>query len=278
MYTKAQLTAHIRAMGLRPDETLLIHSSMKSIGLVEGGADTVLDAWMEYFREEGLLLFPTHTWAQIGPDYPTFDPAAEPSCVGLLTNLFRQRPGVVRSLHPTHSVAAYGRDAAAYVAGEENADTPCPRNGCWGRLIDRRARVLFLGCELTHNTFLHGVEEWNHVPGRIGTMPQALRIVLPDGRILERPSYRHDCPGIDISEQYDKMERPFLATGIAVEGRFGDAHCVLCDAAGMAELTSRCLARNPQLFIDKQPVPEAWYSGLRWRNGRLEERGTEDVR
>ena len=269
MYTKTQLTAHIRALGLRPDETLLIHSSMKAVGPVEGGAETVLDAWMKYFREEGLLLFPTHTWAQIGPEHPLFDPLTEPSCVGLLTNLFRLRPGVVRSLHPTHSVAAFGRDAAAYTAGEECCSTPCPRNGCWGRLVDRRARILFLGCPLSRNTFLHGVEEWHHIPGRLSAAPQALRVKLPDGRVMDRPSYRHDCGGIDISEQYDKMERPFLATGIAVEGRFGSARCVLCDAAGMAELTGLFLAREPQLFMDNKPVPEEWYRGLHWNGGRL---------
>lgn len=31
-------------------------------------------------------------------------PDTEEACVGLLTNLFRKRPGVVRSLHPTHSM------------------------------------------------------------------------------------------------------------------------------------------------------------------------------
>ena len=60
-YTKADLKHDLAAMGLTGNETILIHSSMKSIGPVEGGADTVLDAWMEFFAE-GLLLLPTHTW------------------------------------------------------------------------------------------------------------------------------------------------------------------------------------------------------------------------
>ena len=56
-YTKKQLTDMIRRMGIQPDDSVMIHASMKSIGNVEGGADTVLDAWMEYLSE-GLFMMP----------------------------------------------------------------------------------------------------------------------------------------------------------------------------------------------------------------------------
>ena len=110
-YTKQTLQQDLAAMGLTGTETILIHSSMKSIGAVEGGADTVLDALMEFFAE-GLLLLPTHTWRFINEENQMFDVRRSPCCVGILPELFRQRPGVVRSLHPTHSMAAYGKDAA----------------------------------------------------------------------------------------------------------------------------------------------------------------------
>ena len=42
MYTKEQLKKQLENMGLTGNETILIHSSMKSIGEVAGGADTVL--------------------------------------------------------------------------------------------------------------------------------------------------------------------------------------------------------------------------------------------
>ena len=124
-YTKQDLQQDLAAMGLTGTETILIHSSMKSIGAVEGGADTVLDALMEFFAE-GLLLLPTHTWRSIDRGNPVFDVRRSPCCVGILPELFRQRPGVVRSLHPTHSMAACGRGAAAYLAGELENNTPAP--------------------------------------------------------------------------------------------------------------------------------------------------------
>ncbi len=62
-YTKELLKQHLSDMGLTGEETIMIHSSMKSIGEVEGGVDTVVEALMEFFAD-GLLLTPTHTWKQ----------------------------------------------------------------------------------------------------------------------------------------------------------------------------------------------------------------------
>ena len=87
-YTKADLKHDLAAMGLTGNETILIHSSMKSIGPVEGGADTVLDAWMEFFAE-GLLLLPTHTWRFINEENRVFDVRRSPCCVAILPELFR---------------------------------------------------------------------------------------------------------------------------------------------------------------------------------------------
>ena len=209
MYTKNDIIDGIKKMGILSTDTLLVHSSMKAIGEVEGGADTVLDAFMEYMSE-GLLIFPTHTWEQINEDYNVFNPATEPSCVGLLTNLFMKRPNVYRSWHPTHSVAAYGREAKEYVSGEELSDTPCSRGGCWGKLYDRKAKILFLGCSLKKNTFLHGVEEWNQIPNRLMDSPRQLKVMTPDGVMLDCPIRGHYNPIGDISQNYDKMQELFL--------------------------------------------------------------------
>ncbi len=259
MYTKQDILNDLINIGIKPTDTLLVHSSMKSVGEVEGGADTVLDAFIDYMKDDGLLIFPTHTWEQINDEYNIFNPMTEPSCVGILTNLFMKRPGAVRSLHPTHSVAAIGKDAAEYTSGEENFDTPCSRNGCWGKLYDRKAKILFLGCSLKKNTFIHGVEEWNRIPNRLMEKQRQLKILTPDGRIIDRPFHSHYFPGGDVSQNYDKMLPPFLHYGITKKGKIGDAECYLCDAVGMADLTSDYLKRNPKLFEDGEPIPKDWY-------------------
>jgi len=263
-HTYATLRADFDSLGIDPRGTVLIHSSMKAIGSVDGGADTVLDVWMDAMRD-GLLVLPTHTWRQIGVldgQKDTFDPASEPPCVGILPTLFWKRPGVIRSLHPTHSVAAYGAEAEEFTRGEEHTRTPLPRDGCWGRLYDRDAAILFVGASLKTNTLLHGAEEWAGVPNRLGDKPAALKIKMPDGATADCPQYRHYVPPQfrDVSDRYDKMEQPFQATGVAREGRFGDARCVWYNAKAGIDLTMEFLRRDPDLFLKDEPVPEAWYS------------------
>lgn len=261
MYTKSDILQALAAMQIDPKGTVLIHSSMKAIGAVENGADTVLDGCIEYMQS-GLLIFPTHSWDDGSLPDNVYNPRTEPSCVGILTNLFMQRDGVVRSLHPTHSVAAIGAEAEAYIAGEENVDTPCPRNGCWGRLYDRKAQILFMGSPPKSNTFIHSVEEWNNIPQRVATEPRHIKIVMPDGSVMDRPLYGHYCPTPpgDVSQNYGKLMPPFLALGIASKGGLGDADCYVCDAVGMGDLTTAFLQRNPDLFIDDTPIPVDWYS------------------
>lgn len=259
MHTKETLLRDIGDMGINPQGTLLIHSSMKAIGPVEGGADAVLDAWSEYMKD-GLLIFPTHTWRQIGKETLTFDSRTLPSCVGILPELFRRRPGVVRSLHPTHSVAVLGKGAAEFTAGEETRTTPCPRDGCWGKLLDCDAEILFLGCTLRSNTFLHGVEEWEGIPDRLAPNIQPITVIGPQGEEYHVDMHRHNCLACDdVSENYIKMEPVFAKCGAIRYGRFGDAKCVVGSARKMREATVRLLKREPNLFVTADPVPEDWY-------------------
>lgn len=259
MYTKEDLTAQLRAIGLQPDDRVMMHSSMKAIGAVDGGADAVLDALMAYFAP-GLLMLPTHTWRQMSETYNVFDPKTEPSCVGLLTNLFMQRPGVVRSLHPTHSIAAWGPDAANYIRGEENVTTPCAPEGVWGRLRTIRAKILLVGVTHARNTYIHAVEEMLDVPERLTEQPVAFQIVMLDGQRRPVQVHRHYNPvEPHISERFDKLAEGYLATGAAVKGKLGDADCILCDCEQLYQVTARVLHHHINAFIDCPEIPRAWW-------------------
>jgi len=250
MYTKQDLIAHLEAAGIDPRGTVLMHSSMKSIGAVEGGADTVLDACSEYMKD-GLLALPTHTWSYVNAKNPKFHVETSEVCVGILPELFRKRPGVIRSWHPTHSVAALGRDAQAFTAGDERWDTPCHRESAWGRLLDRQAQILLVGVDLRRNTFIHGIEEWIDIPGRLTDGQEMLYTVRPDGSEIAVPSRRHTGYW---SEYFMKVE------GILVEGkalysaRLGDALVWVCDTVKTTEILTEMLQKNPDLFSDDKPV------------------------
>lgn len=258
-YTKQQLTDMIRRMGIQPDDSIMVHASMKSIGNVDGGADTVLDAWMEYLSD-GLFMMPTHTWAQMGPDCRIFDPQNMSSCVGLLTNLFRIRPGVVRSLHPTHSIAAYGKKAKEYIAGEETVDTPCSPEGCWGRLENIGAKILLIGVGHERNTFIHAVEESMNVPERLTDEPSEFFIRQADDSLLRRPVYRHyNKNEPHISEHYPKLAPALEACGAARHVSFGDADCILCDARQTASVTRRILSHEKTCLLERDVIPQKWW-------------------
>jgi len=253
MHTKSTLIEELEQLGIDRQGTLLVHSSMKSLGEVEGGADTVLNALSEVMKE-GLLVLPAHTWSYINARNPRFYVEDSATCVGVLTELFRKRPGVIRSWHPTHSVAALGEDAAAFTAGDEQFDTPCARGSVWGKLLDRRATILLVGVDLRRNTFMHGVEEWLDIPGRMTDSREQLVTVLPDGTEIPVPSRRH-C-GLSWSEHFWKVEEVLERRGAMFKGRLGDAVVRVCDTVKLEAVLSEMLRSAPQLFSDNEPMDE----------------------
>lgn len=231
-------------MGLVPEDTVLIHSSMKSIGEVEGRADTVLDALMEYFAP-GLLVFPTLSFRFVNAEQPVFSVRETPCCTGILPELFRKRRGVKRSLSPTHSLGAYGKDADVFVAGHGDFDSPAPPGSPWRRLYERNASILFIGTGIGCNTYLHGVEEWLPVPGMLTEKHQMLEIIDENGEKISRPMRRH-LGG--HSAWYHLMEPVFRQHGGLRDGKFGDAHVHILNARIAGDTVYELLKKTPQFF------------------------------
>lgn len=249
MWKKADLKEQLAQMGLTCEDAVLIHSSMKAIGEVEGGADTVVDTFMEFLKD-GQFMAPTHTWKQMGPEHPVFDPETDPCCVGIIPEIFRKREGVVRSLHPTHSMAVYGKNAREYVKGEENLHTPCDPSGCWGRLREIHAKILLIGVTHARNTYIHSIEESFDIPERLTEEPAAFQMRMPDGSIKDVPMHRHyNRKMAHISEAFDKLADYYCQTGAAKKVKFGDADCILCDAEKLFEKTGDILKKKPDFFI-----------------------------
>ena len=257
-YTKRDLTGFLTEMGITPADRLLVHSSMKSIGEVEGRADTVIDTFMDYFADRGLFMMPTHTWGTV-KNGELYDYETSPGCVGILPELFRKRPGVIRSLHPSHSIAAWGREAAAYVEGEENSPAPCPPDGCWGRLRTSGAKILLLGVGHGRNTYIHSVEESLGLPDRLSE-PVPIRIKLRDGSVKEHMIRRHRCSKTgDVSASYPKLGDAFAYYGAAKAVKFGDADCLLCDPVKLYEVAARVFTREPDAILDRDAIPEEYW-------------------
>src|SRR5262249_14848642 len=120
---KDRIRADLDALGLRSEDVVFLHSSLKSIGYVEGGARTVLEALFEAVSPGGTLIVPTYYMpggtiinACNQPNY-IFDPRRHGTDLGTLPAEFLKFPGIERSLHPTHSVSAVGKHAKYVTSG-----------------------------------------------------------------------------------------------------------------------------------------------------------------
>lgn len=259
MYTKSDIHAQLAAMGVSPADTVLMHTSMKAVGEVEGRAEGFLNILIDYFAEDGLFLIPTHTYANVGdPSKPTMDMTSSYTCIGLLPSLAAAHPAAHRSLHPSHSMAAFGKRAAEYIAGEENIDTSTHWKGCYGKLYEAGGKVLLCGVGHNRNTYLHSCEERIGVPNRLSINLKPTTIKMPSGEIVSHPIHCHCAIGCgDVSAHYPKYEPAFRRAGAIVDGHLGDAAVQFCDCVTMCDVMARIHKAHPgELCFDDEPLPE----------------------
>jgi len=246
MHTKQTLKNDLSNIGIAPNKTLKVHMSYKAIGDVEGRGDTVLDVLMEYMQD-GLLVLPTHTWDYVKENNPVMDVLHTKSCVGVLPELFRKRGGVHRSLHPTHSVAAFGADAQIFVSGEESIHTPCGEGGAYYKLWERDAQILLIGVNFERNTFIHGIEEWDGAVGSIKDTYEDYYIINSQGQRIHSPQRRHCAPlG---SGTFCKLEPNAVQEDILTLGKFGDATTRLVSARALRDMATPILKRDPKYLL-----------------------------
>jgi aminoglycoside 3-N-acetyltransferase len=247
-WTRTQLGDAFRTAGLAAGDTVLVHSALRALGPVAGGADAVIDALLETVGPGGTVAVPTHTWKVVGRDQPVFHQLLTPANVGALCNVFRQRPGALRSLHPTHSLAALGARAAALIEGHERDATPCPAAGPYGRLRDWGGKILIIGADLACCTFFHGCEEWAGMPWAVGPDPVQLYCIAADGRTIP-VSQRQHCT--NTWDQYPRLEPHLLAAGAMRLSRLGDCPLRLLEARPTADWLIARLHSDPAIILPK---------------------------
>ncbi|MGC9318982.1 MAG: AAC(3) family N-acetyltransferase [Armatimonadota bacterium] len=154
----------LREVGLGAGDTAIVHSSLSSMGWVEGGAETVIDAFLDVLDpEQGTLVVPTLCQRDLERRFEIWDIERSPSDVGAITEAGRRHPDAIRSDHPTHSVAAIGAHAEQITSGHTDSwGRPCPWGPAafgfgspWQWLYDLDAHYLFLGVTTSVNTIGH---------------------------------------------------------------------------------------------------------------------------
>jgi aminoglycoside 3-N-acetyltransferase len=252
MLTKAQIFKTFKDLGLKNNDNIMIHSSLKEIGEIEGRAEGLIEALKEYFNE-GLIMLPSHTWSFMNKDNDILDLNEENSCVGILPNI-ALRLGFLRSHHPTHSIVCFGKYAKEYIKNDDYTSTPVSPEGCFGRLKEINAKILFLGAKLSKNTFIHSIEEKYNVADRF-TKKKYHLYSKDNDKLYEYNIYKHySTLNPHISENYLKLEKPLINLGIAKTFKFGNANSIIIDATLCAKYVSKLLEKNIHIFDDNKEI------------------------
>ncbi len=267
MYSKKDIKKQLKKMGAPRDSVVLMHTSLRSIGDVEGGACGLLDTLIDYFcAKGGLLCVPTHTWDNLGnPDVYTLDMTLTESNLGAFSVAAAAKdPRGVRSENPTHSMVVFGERAKAesFIRGEEMVLTPTAPDSCYGKLFRMGGYVLLVGVSHNKNTYLHCVDEMLERPNRMSGEEMRVTVRRATGEVIERPFYLYETDYTeDISWRFHQYETAFRYHGAIRDGFLGNAPTQLCSAVKMKETVERIVKQSGGVdpLAEEEPIPPKWY-------------------
>ncbi len=255
MIDQANIASSLKEAGLGAPALLLVHSSLRSVGPIDGGGEAMIEGLRAAVGAQGTLMMPAFNYSHPLPD-PYFDPAQTPGRTGALTEIFRVMPGVRRSLHPTHSVAAVGASAdelirehwRVHAFGIESPIDRLAREGGW---------VLLVGVTHTSNSTIHvgeshaGAVRFFHTPG---PLPIA-RMRMPNGSIRDHPL--DTTPG--CSAAFNAVEGPLRRRGAIRDLRLGRAACQLVRGRDVIQTVAAMLKDDPRrCSAPAPPAVAAW--------------------
>jgi aminoglycoside 3-N-acetyltransferase len=245
MLTRDRITTRLREAGIKPGDDVLVHSSLRAVGPIDGGADALIDGLLAAVGPGGTLVMPAFNYTRPLPQ-PHFDPRTTPGKTGALTEVFRKRPGVLRSLSPTHSVAAAGPRAAEFTDGHLDTQT-----FGLGSPIDKLASgggwVLLVGVTHTSNSTIHvgethaGVTKfaWND-----GPLP-SIGVKMPDGRVVEHAI--DTTPSCSLA--FNALDYPLRRNGEIIDLTLGAAPSHLMRGADVIARTVEIVRSDPSTLF-----------------------------
>jgi aminoglycoside 3-N-acetyltransferase len=251
--TQAQIVEGLRRLGVSPGGLLEVHSSLRSLGPVEGGAAAVIRALQEVVGESGALVMPAYpvspgialsteeqargiTWkVRVLP----CDDGATPTGMGVIADTFRDWPDVRRETSAFFSYAAWGHDAKRF-AHEGLA----PLVTCGGK-------VLLLGVEMDRCSSLHLAEE------RVPLPPPLAALLAPADDLIR--DYPDHLWGIGYGPQANFLLAQDVAEaqGLIASIRIGQAVARLFEAQALVMLYESLLRTRPYAVYGL-PEPESF--------------------
>lgn len=254
---KEEIKKGLRKLGLRRGDVVGVHSSLSSFGHVVGGADAVIDALLEVVGKEGTIVMPTHSSnlekVELSPKEKAagvswlfkilpYDPKETPCTTGIIPETFRKRPGVIRSRHPSLSIAAIGLKAKEITSAGDGRSL-----AGWKVVYELDGYVLLIGVDLGVCTAMHLAESMVQFPKHI------LEKITPPKWFVEK--YPEEDWEWDVGPYPDfaKLEPMCEAHGIMKATTIGRATVKLLRLRELIELYTEALRKNPDMFYGERP-------------------------
>lgn len=245
--TRAGIVMDLRALGLKSGDELVVHSSLSSLGRVEGGAETVVDALLEVVGDKGTIVAPTFTSGVVESE--PFDPETTASQTGAVTEALRTRADAVRSEHPTHSVAAIG-PAAETLTANHAYDRSLGRNSPLHRLARRDGQILLLGVGHDRNSSIHVAEALASLAYRTGT-----KEVLVSGD--DGTATTVDVSRVGCGRGFPVLEPVAEQAGLLTHGKVGEADAQLMDGEDILRVAYGLVKKKPGALLCDDP--DCWW-------------------
>jgi len=250
--TRDMLVCDLEELGVRQGDCVMLHSSLSSLGFVQGGAATVVDAFLEAMGPEGTLVTPAFTEGAWGehltmPDCEDgcpreFCPSEWPSHEGAIPNAALVRPGRLRSCHPTHSWVGNGKRANELLRNHKNSPTPCGHGCPFEKLVELDGCIVTLGVGTETVTLWHYFEDILGLPYRGYYHPKERHLSY----CVSGKRIQYKFPGI--------MNEVVRAAGIVEYGKVGKSTSGLIRAGKFKQFMATIIANNPYCLVLRPPL------------------------
>jgi aminoglycoside 3-N-acetyltransferase len=263
--TADDVAAGVRSVGVDRGDMVMFHSSLSSMGHVSGGANTVIEGFLQAVGPEGTVAVPTLWWNGT-QDLADWDYENSPSYPGIITEVFRQRPDSVRSNSPTHSVSAIGPRAVELTADHGQwglrpcmfGDAAFAAASPWERLYQWDAHYAFLGVDFTVNTMAHHCQ-CLLIEQALAAAPADRRADL-DRRISRfadvQEYYRQSQAGEEVTVvflfplfSFQRMGEYLAELGLVRFGRIGSATIRAIRSRAMVDTILATLRAEPETWL-----------------------------
>ena len=252
-FSRDSLVDQLHALGVRPGDVLMVHSSFRAVRPVEGGPQGVVEALLRAVGANGTVVMPS--WTGDG-DHP-FDPTATATAtdLGVIADTLWRQPGSVRSSHP-FAFAAAG-PYAKRITSDALPIPPHRLESPVGRVWELDGQILLLGVGHDANTTIHLAEVMADVPYRV---PKHVVDVRAGGPVrIEYRENDHCCQRFALADQWLR-ER-----GLQRESQVGNAQARLVRSRDVVEVIVDQLRRAPTLFLHPRSAgcaecEQAWES------------------